>query len=127
MLRSTQDTRTCRAPRGTIELMDVLNAHERPPESLKLFYKRFQKISTLAQDDCHDFCDFGKGGQKSLMNHVGTMKIISSLESEQAESKETIDPPGILSDNEAPIYEFDALPGSSMHQSDRMVFSDNVR
>ena len=98
---------------STAELEKVLDPRERPPESIKAFYKRYQKASLAAIDSDPNVLDLARqlsleqSDKVKIVGHVHADTIKKACSTFGGFNADQIH----LSSTELPIHECKCLPG----------------
>ena len=93
---------------GYLSKMSHLDAHERPPEALRLLYKKYQKIKPLELAQDLDVLDFAQRPETKSTQHVKIVRFIASCGLNFTNTSEVESPE---SDRPIEAYESDRLPG----------------
>ena len=100
-----------------------LDARDRPPESIKSFYKRYQKLTLEAIQTDSTIIDFRLGlssKQQSGVRKVGSVPL-SSVDAAYSRLRCAEANKFLTSSVDVAIYEIEALPGEPLNLQDRRV------
>ena len=98
-------------------IISSLNARDRPPESIKRFYKRYQKLTLEAIQAESTILDFRLGlssEQQSGVGKIGSVPL-SSVDAAYTRLGCAEAHKCLTSSVDVPIYEIKALPGEQLN------------
>ena len=98
-------------------IISSLDARDRPPESIKSFYKRYQRLTHEAIQADSTILDFRLGlssKQRSGVRKIGSVPL-SSVEAAYSRLRCAEAHKCLTSSVDVPIYEIEALPGEPLN------------
>ena len=98
-------------------IISNLDAREKPPESIKSFYKRYQKLTLEAIQADSTILDFRLGlssKQQSGVRKIGSVPL-SSVDAACSRLRCAEAHKCLISSVDVPIYEIEALPGKPLN------------
>ena len=94
-------------------MIKFLDARDRPPDSIKRFYKRYQKLTPEAIQSDAAILDFRRGlteEQQRKVRKIGSVPP-SSIDAACSNLASTEAHKDVAHSADVPVYETDALPG----------------
>lgn len=64
-----------------------IDAHAKPPDELKAFYKKYQKLKAKELEDDDQLVDFSGGNESTRINRLNELKVVKSIDYSRESTK----------------------------------------